>query len=65
MRCEHGDNPCYFIARGIKYLTPIIAFFEFVIWLLAKRSRDKGSFFNIANFLAFAFGFAMGTLSDS
>jgi uncharacterized protein YebE (UPF0316 family) len=64
MRCEHGDNPCYFIASGIKYLTPIIAFFEIVIWLLAIEVV-MNDLSNIANFLAFAFGFAMGTLSDS
>jgi len=35
MRCKHGENPCYFIARGITYPAPIITFFEIVIWLLA------------------------------
>jgi uncharacterized protein YebE (UPF0316 family) len=34
MRCEQEDNPCYLIAKGIKYLAPIITFFELVIWLL-------------------------------
>jgi uncharacterized protein YebE (UPF0316 family) len=49
-----------YIARGIKYLAPLIAFFEIVIWLLALEVvMDDLS--NIANFLAFAFGFAMGT----
>ncbi len=49
-----------YISKGIKYLAPIIAFFEIVIWLLAMEvvMRDLT---NIANFLAFAFGFAMGT----
>lgn len=49
-----------YISKGIKYLAPIIAFFEIVIWLLAMEivMRDLS---NIANFLAFAFGFAMGT----
>jgi uncharacterized protein YebE (UPF0316 family) len=46
---------------GIKYLAPIIAFSEIVIWLLCHRSRDEGSFFNISHFLASAFGYAMGT----
>ena len=49
-----------YISRGIKYLAPIIAFFEIVIWLLAMEVvMDDLS--NIANFLAFALGFAIGT----
>jgi uncharacterized protein YebE (UPF0316 family) len=49
-----------YISRGIKYLAPIIAFFEIVIWLLAMEvvMQDLA---NIANFMAFALGFAMGT----
>jgi len=49
-----------YISKGIKYLAPVIAFFEIVIWLLAMEvvMRDLS---NIANFFAFAFGFAMGT----
>jgi len=49
-----------YISRGIKYLAPIIAFFEIVIWLLAMEvvMQDLS---NIANFMAFALGFAMGT----
>ncbi len=49
-----------YISRGIKFLAPIIAFFEIVIWLLAVEVVMK-DLTNIANFLAFAFGFAMGT----
>lgn len=48
------------ISKGIKYLAPIIAFFEIVIWLLAMEVVMK-DLSKIANFLAFAFGFAMGT----
>jgi uncharacterized protein YebE (UPF0316 family) len=49
-----------YISRGIKYLAPIIAFFEIVIWLLAMEvvMQDLA---NIANFMAFALGFATGT----
>ncbi len=49
-----------YISPWIKYLAPIIAFFEIVIWLLAMEvvMQDLA---NIANFLAFALGFAMGT----
>ena len=49
-----------YISRGIKYLAPIIAFFEIVIWLLAMEVVMK-DLSNIANFMAFALGFAMGT----
>jgi uncharacterized protein YebE (UPF0316 family) len=49
-----------YISKGIKYLAPIIAFFEIVIWLLAMEVVMK-DLANIANFFAFAFGFAMGT----
>ena len=48
------------ISKGIKYLAPIIAFFEIVIWLLAMEVViDDLS--NVTNLMAFAFGFAMGT----
>ncbi|HET6580567.1 MAG TPA: DUF5698 domain-containing protein, partial [Methanoregula sp.] len=49
-----------YISKGIKYLAPVIAFFEIVIWLLAMEVVIN-DLSNIANFLAFAFGFAMGT----
>jgi uncharacterized protein YebE (UPF0316 family) len=49
-----------YISRGIKYLAPIIAFFEIVIWLLAMEVVMK-DLTNIANFMAFALGFAIGT----
>ncbi|WML68286.1 MAG: hypothetical protein METHP_01893 [Methanoregula sp. SKADARSKE-2] len=49
-----------YISKGIKYLAPIIAFFEIVIWLFAMEVV-MSDLANIANFFAFAFGFAMGT----
>jgi uncharacterized protein YebE (UPF0316 family) len=49
-----------YISKGIKYLAPIIAFFEIVIWLIAMEVVIS-DLANVANFLAFAFGFAMGT----
>jgi len=49
-----------YISKGIKFLAPIIAFFEIVIWLLAMEVV-MNDLSNVANFLAFAFGFAMGT----
>ncbi len=48
-----------YISRGIKYLAPIIAFFEIVIWLLAMEVV-LSDLSNISNFFAYAFGFAAG-----
>ena len=49
-----------YISKGIKYLAPVIAFFEIIIWLLAMEVV-MSDLSNIANFFAFAFGFATGT----
>jgi len=49
-----------FLSKGIKYLAPIIAFFEIIIWLLAIVGV-LSNLSNVANFLAYAFGFALGT----
>jgi uncharacterized protein YebE (UPF0316 family) len=49
-----------YISRGVKYLAPIIAFFEIIIWLLAMEVV-MSDLSNLANFFAFAFGFATGT----
>ena len=49
-----------FISKGIRVLAAVIAFFEIVIWLLAVEVVMK-DLANIANFLAYALGFAMGT----
>jgi uncharacterized protein YebE (UPF0316 family) len=49
-----------YVSKGIKYLAPVIAFFEIVIWLLAIEAI-LSDISNIAIFLGFAFGFALGT----
>ena len=49
-----------FLSKGIKYLAAIIAFFEITIWLLAIVGVIS-NLSNIANFFAYAFGFALGT----
>lgn len=49
-----------FISRGIRALAAAIAFFEIVIWLLAVEVV-MNDLANIANFFAFALGFAAGT----
>jgi len=48
-----------FVARGLKYLAPIVGFFEIIIWLLAIGQIMQ----NLSNpicYVAYAGGFAMG-----
>ena len=49
-----------YISKGMKYLAPVIAFFEIIIWLLAIVGV-MSNLGNFANFFAYAFGYAMGT----
>jgi uncharacterized protein YebE (UPF0316 family) len=49
-----------YISKGTEYPVPIFAFFEIVILLLAMEVVIT-DLLNISSFLAFTFGFAMGT----
>jgi uncharacterized protein YebE (UPF0316 family) len=49
-----------FLSKGMKYLAPVIAFFEIIIWLLAIVGV-LNNLSNLSYFLAYAFGFALGT----
>jgi len=49
-----------FVSRGRKLLAPILGFFEVVIWLLAISQIMK-NVSNVASYLAYGGGFAMGT----
>jgi uncharacterized protein YebE (UPF0316 family) len=54
-----GTVRVIFVSRGLKYLAPIIGFFEILIWLLAIGQIMK----NLSNplcYIAYAGGFAMG-----
>ena len=54
-----GTVRVIFVARGLKYVAPIIGFFEILIWLLAIGQIMK----NLSNpvcYIAYASGFAMG-----
>lgn len=55
-----GTIRVIFVSRGYRYLAPLLGFFEISIWLLAigQIMRDLN---NIATYLAYAGGFAMGT----
>ena len=54
-----GTIRLIFISRGLKYLAPVVGFFEVLIWLLAISQIMK----NLSNpvcYIAYASGFAMG-----
>ena len=54
-----GTIRVIFVSRGLKYLAPVVGFFEILIWLLAIGQIMK----NLSNpmcYVAYAGGFAMG-----
>ena len=54
-----GTIRVIFVSRGLKYLAPVVGFFEILIWLLAIGQIMK----NLSNpmcYIAYAGGFAMG-----
>jgi uncharacterized protein YebE (UPF0316 family) len=54
-----GTVRVIFVSRGLKYLAPIVGFFEVLIWLLAIGQIMK----NLSNpmcYIAYAGGFALG-----
>lgn len=54
-----GTIRVIFVSRGLKYLAPIVGFFEILIWLLAIGQIMK----NLTNpmcYIAYAGGFALG-----
>lgn len=56
-----GTIRIIFIARNLRYIAPVIGFFEVMIWLLAVRQIMQGDRINIACFVAYSAGFASGT----
>jgi len=55
-----GTMRIFFISRELKYLAPIIGFFEVLIWLLSIRVIMQ-NLNNVACYIAYGTGFAMGT----
>jgi len=55
-----GTIRIVFIAKGMKYLAPLVGFFEVIIWLLAIRVIMQ-NLNNAVCYLAYGAGFAMGT----
>jgi len=56
-----GTIRVIFIAKGLKYIAPIIGFFEVIIWLLAI-GQVMNNISNVACYIAYGGGFAAGTL---
>jgi len=55
-----GTIRVIFISKGIKYLAPIIGFFEVIIWLLAI-GQVMNNLTNSVAYVAYGAGFASGT----
>jgi uncharacterized protein YebE (UPF0316 family) len=56
-----GTIRVIFIAKGLKYIAPIIGFFEVIIWLIAI-GQVMNNVTNVASYIAYGGGFAAGTL---
>jgi len=59
MDVSMGTVRVIFVSRGLKYLAPVVGFFEVLIWLLAIGQIMK-NLSNPACYIAYAGGFAMG-----
>jgi len=56
-----GTIRIIFVSKGIKYLAPLIGFFEILIWLMAI-SQIMQNITNVYYYIFYAGGFAMGNL---
>lgn len=54
-----GTVRVIFVSRGLKYLAPVVGFFEILIWLLAI-GQIMNNLFNPVCYIAYAGGFAIG-----
>jgi uncharacterized protein YebE (UPF0316 family) len=55
-----GTLRVIFISKGIRYLAPVIGFFEVIIWLLAI-GQVMSNLTNVVSYVAYGAGFATGT----
>jgi uncharacterized protein YebE (UPF0316 family) len=55
-----GTIRVIFITRGLKYIAPVIGFFEVIIWLVAI-GQVMNNITNVASYIAYGGGFAAGT----
>lgn len=54
-----GTLRIIFVSKGLKFLAPILGFFEIIIWL-AALSQVMTNLTNPVNFFAYALGFSLG-----
>ena len=54
-----GTLRIIFVNRGMKYIAPVIGFFEVLIWLVVI-GQIMQNLTNVTNYIAYAGGFAMG-----
>ena len=54
-----GTLRIIFVSKGMRFLAPILGFFEVIIWLLAI-SQIMQNLTNIVNYIAYGCGFALG-----
>lgn len=55
-----GTIRVIFISKGVRYLAPVIGFFEVIIWLLAI-GQVMNNLTNAVSYIAYGAGFAAGT----
>ena len=55
-----GTIRIVFVSRSLKYLAPVIGFFEVIVWLLAINTIIA-NLNNVVGYLAYGLGFASGT----
>lgn len=54
-----GTLRIIFISKGLKYLAPVMGFFEVIIWLIAI-GQIMQNLSNVINYVAYGTGFAIG-----
>ncbi|MBN1540080.1 MAG: DUF2179 domain-containing protein [Candidatus Thermoplasmatota archaeon] len=54
-----GTLRIIFISKGMKYLAPVMGFFEVIIWLVAI-GQIMQNLSNVVNYIAYGTGFAIG-----
>jgi uncharacterized protein YebE (UPF0316 family) len=54
-----GTLRIIFISKGLKYLAPVMGFFEVIIWLIAI-GQIMQNLSNVINYVAYGLGFAIG-----
>lgn len=54
-----GTLRIIFVAKGMKYVAPVLGFFEVIIWLLAI-GQIMQNLSNFVNYIAYGLGFALG-----